>query len=202
MPVKGFLLPNPSPPEGWPGQLTIAQPAWVRDSGRATLPQATRTSYGVVTRRRGGVSLTAAVRRAALRVARLPLLTALTRHTDAPLWRAAADQGARSYATLAARTRWAHGIPPLSEDESALLPLGRCAHCDRPWQFDQDGACPRCPAALQGTTSQDSEEATRFPGHPVDASQLAMPVLQAQENRRRTSASRRRRSRRGGLRLA
>jgi hypothetical protein len=68
----------------------------------------------------------------------------------------------------AARVRFEHRIPTLHTGAQAtLLHLGTCSACGRPWQLDDSGACPDCPAFYWGPApySRENAEQMQANGH-------------------------------------
>ncbi|MFI7121876.1 hypothetical protein [Amycolatopsis sp. NPDC049868] len=105
----------------------------------------------------------------------------LARHTDDPTWKHAARMAGQRHAIEAARIRWQHRIPTITpRTQAALLGLGLCHSCGRPWQAGLEGACPVCPRVRHGATPVSVEEAERFgPGTDVDL----VPLLAARLHR-------------------
>lgn len=86
------------------------------------------------------------------------LYTALIGHTADPRVTTMCEIAARWTRRRAATVRWQNHLASHDpEADLALLALGICAQCTRPWQVDTRGACERCPRPLWGPTPNSQE---------------------------------------------
>jgi hypothetical protein len=103
----------------------------------------------------------------------------LVHHTDDPIWKRAARLAAQRYAIAAARIKWQYRIPsPQPRTDAALLGLGSCGHCGRPWSSASTERCKHCPQLMQGPTPDTAEDVRRLgPGVPADMDDVLAILL-------------------------